>query len=146
MFETVAGFFVAEHWPVQLQAQEALVKTGFRGTNGQWNCTGYVHEQLDQFVFFSVAPVTAPTERRSAVAEFITRANHGLHIGNFELDYDSGEIRYKTSIDVEGDQLSEALVRQLVMTNVSTMDRYLPGLKEVAAEVDPAVAIADIEG
>ena len=146
MFETIAGFFVTEHWPVQLQAQEGLVKTGFRGSSGQWNCVGQVFDHIDQFVFYSVAPVTVATERRSAVAEFLTRANHGLHVGNFELDYGSGEVRYKTSIDVEGDRISEALVRQLVMANVSTMDRYLPGLKEVASEVDPAVAIADIEG
>lgn len=146
LFEAVAGFFVAEHWPVQLMAQEGTIKTGFRGHNGQWNCLGTVFAHLEQFVFYSMAPIKVPDERRLAVAEFITRANHGLHVGNFELDFASGDVAYKTSIDVEGDRLSEALVRQLVMANVSTMDRYLPGLKEVVAEVDPAVAIADIEG
>ncbi len=146
MFETVAEYFVAQNWPVQLMAREGTLKTGFRGHNGQWNCTAYAFPEFEQFVFYSVAPVLVPAERRAAACEFIARVNHGLHIGNFEIDLETGEIRYKTSIDVEGSQLTVPLVRQLVTANVSTMDRYLPGLKQVAASVDPAVAIADIEG
>ncbi len=49
-----------------------------------------------------------------AVAEFITRANFGIVIGNFEIDFSDGEIRYKTSIDVEGDRPSFALIKRLV--------------------------------
>jgi hypothetical protein len=48
------------------------------------------------------------------VAEFLTRANSGMVIGNFELDFADGEIRYKTSIDVEGDKLSYAIIKRLV--------------------------------
>ena len=75
--------------------------------------------------------MNAPGERMAAVAEFITRANYGLIIGNFELDFSDGEIRYKTSLDVEGDRLSQALIKQLVYTNVLTMDQYLPGILAV---------------
>jgi len=35
------------------------------------------------------------------VNEFLTRANYGLNIGNFEMDFQDGEIRFKTAIDVE---------------------------------------------
>ncbi|MEL7052307.1 MAG: YbjN domain-containing protein [Cyanobacteria bacterium J06588_5] len=62
------------------------------------------------------------------MAQFITRANYGLILGNFELDYTDGEIRYKTSLDVESDRLTPALTKNLISTNVTTMDQYLPGL------------------
>jgi len=52
-------------------------------------------------------------------------------IGNFELDFAEGEVAYKTSIDVEGDRLSFALIQQLVYANVTMMDKYLPGMKLV---------------
>ena len=81
------------------------------------------------------------------MAEFITRANYGMIVGSFEMDYGDGEVRYKTSIDVEGDRLSLGLVRQLVYINVLMMDRYLPGIMKVAyGDVDPAAAIDSIEG
>ncbi len=67
-------------------------------------------------------------------------------IGNFELDFTDGEIRYKTSIDVEGDRLTSALIRQLVYANVTMMDEYLPGIKAVVeGELSPEDAIAKIE-
>jgi hypothetical protein len=81
-----------------------------------------------------------------AIAEFLTRANSGIIIGNFELDFTDGEISYKTSIDVEGDRLSFALIQRLVYANVTMMDEYLPGILSVIYDnVSPADAIAKIE-
>lgn len=36
---------------------------------------------------------------------------------------------YKTSIDVTNDRLSIALFQQLVYTNITVMDQYLPGVQ-----------------
>jgi hypothetical protein len=63
-------------------------------------------------------------------------------IGNFELDFADGEIRYKTSIDVKGDILSFELIKQLVYANVTMMDEYLPGIMSVIDnDVSPEDAI-----
>ncbi|HEY9850963.1 MAG TPA: hypothetical protein V6D28_15955 [Leptolyngbyaceae cyanobacterium] len=79
-------------------------------------------------------------------SDFITRANYGTIIGNFELDYADGEVRYKTSIDVEGSNLTFPLIKQLVYTNVTMMDEYLPGIVSVIeGNVEPKDAIAKIE-
>ena len=81
------------------------------------------------------------------VAEFITRANYGLKVGNFEMDMDDGEVRFKTSIDVEKDQLNRTQVSNLVYANVWTMDRYLPGIFSVIyGSENPRQAVNKIEG
>jgi hypothetical protein len=91
--------------------------------------------------------VKIPENRRVAVGEYLNRANYGLLSGNFEIDHNDGEVRYKTCIDVTGDRLSEALIRRLVYTNVFMMDRYLPGIMAVAyGNKSPKEAIEDIEG
>ena len=56
-----------------------------------------------------------------------------------------GRVRYKTSIDVQGDRLTPALVERVVFGNVLALNRYLPGLKAVEQGADPAAAIAQIE-
>ncbi len=67
-------------------------------------------------------------------------------VGNFELDFTDGEISYKTSIDVEGDRLSFALIQRVVYANVTMMDEYLPGMMSVIyGNVSPEEAIAQIE-
>lgn len=146
IFETVVKFFSDDDWPFQLVDGEQALRTAFRGESAQWSCYARVRPEHDQFCFYSVTPVNIPENQRAAVGEFLHRANYGMIIGNFELDFSDGEVRYKTSIDVEGDQMSVALCRQLVLANVMMMDRYLPGIMAVTyGNTSPAAAVAEIE-
>ncbi|MFM6002784.1 MAG: YbjN domain-containing protein, partial [Sphaerospermopsis kisseleviana] len=146
IFEEMINFFTADDWPfIKLSGQPAL-QISFQGKNGKWNCYARAREEQQQFVFYSICPVNAPEEKRLAVAEFITRANSGMMIGNFELDFNDGEISYKTSIDVEGDRISSAFIKRLVYANVMMMDEYLPGILSVIyGNVSPVDAITQIE-
>lgn len=145
IFEEMINFFAADDWPfVQLPEQQTL-QISFQGENGKWNCYARARNEQQQFVFYSICPVNAPEDKRLAIAEFITKANSGMIIDNFELDFSDGEISYKTSIDVEGD-ISAALIQRLVYANVSMMDEYLPGILSVIyGNVLAAEAIAQIE-
>ncbi|WP_375471624.1 YbjN domain-containing protein [uncultured Nostoc sp.] len=146
IFEAIINFFQADNWPfVQLPGQPAL-QIPFQGENGTWNCYARARNEQNKFVFYSICPVNAPENKRLVVAEFITRANSGMMIGNFELDFTDGEISYKTSIDVEGDRLSFALIQRVVYANVTMMDEYLPGIMSVIyGNVLPEEAIAQVE-
>lgn len=146
IFNTMVAFFEADDWPFDRVNDVHAVRTGFSGENGKWMCYAHAREESQQFVFYSVLPANIPLARREAVAEFITRANYGLILGNFELNYDDGEVRYKTSVDVEGAELTFSIIRQLVYQNVENMDRYLPGFMSIIyAGVDPKDAIGRIE-
>jgi hypothetical protein len=101
----------------------------------------------EQFLFYAIAPVKAPETARPAVAEFITRANYGLRIGNMEMDFADGEVRYKSSLDFEGETLTAGLIKNTIYPAVQTLDRYVPGLMGVIyGAKSPAEAIADVEG
>jgi hypothetical protein len=87
-----------------------------------------------------------PEARRREVMEFITRANYGLLLGNFEFDINDGELRYMASIDLEGSQLSRSQFRNLLFGSVAAIDRYFPHLQRVLqGAADPAAAVADAE-
>ncbi len=147
MLETVVGFFQEDGWPVNPIEGQPVVQTGFQGDSGQWTCYAQVRDDAEQFIFYSLCPVNAPEDMRPWVAEYLTRANYGLFLGNFELDFEDGEVRFKTGIDVEGDELTTALVRQVVYSNVIMMDRYLPGLlKVIYGGMSPSDAIGEIDG
>ena len=147
LLETLIEFFEEDDWPFTRLDDPALLRLAFQGDNGRWTCYAQVREEAQEFIFYSLCPVIAPEDQRSQMAEFITRANYGLIIGNFEMDFTDGEIRYKTSIDVEGDLLSQSLVKRLVYTNVTLMDKYLPGIIAVVEKgISPAAAITQVEG
>jgi hypothetical protein len=145
--ETVIHFFADENWPYMPIESEPILRVPFKGEHGQWMCYAQAREEQQQFVFYSVCPTSVPDDKRVAMAEFVARANYGLIIGNFEMDFRDGELRYKTSIDVEGDELTSPLVRSLVYANVAMMDQYLPGILAVLyGGTTPEDAIAQIEG
>jgi len=49
-------------------------------------------------VFISLFPALAPAKKRTACAELLTRINYDLLHGCFEMDFEDGEIRFRTSI------------------------------------------------
>ncbi len=147
ILETVERFLKSDDWPVSPVEGRTVIKTGFEGKSGQFTCYAQERKEQEQFVFYSIFPVRTPDDKMNEVAEFITRANYGMIIGNFELDYGDGEIRYKTSVDLEDVEINEPLVRHMVYANVLTMDKYFPGLMRVLyAGINPVNAIEEVEG
>ncbi len=151
VFDEMWDFFEADGWsPVRLEDDAGTprdwLRAGFKGEQSQWQVFGQAREDEEQFVCYSSLDLRVPEDRRLAVAEFIARANYGMIIGNFELDFSDGEVRYKTSVDVEGVQLSHALAKGVVYPNVLTVDRYVKGIYGVAfGGLAPVEALADIE-
>ncbi|MFP4101713.1 YbjN domain-containing protein [Coleofasciculus sp.] len=146
IFAEMVNFFKQNDWSFYQIKGQPVLQMGFQGKNGQWTCYARARENEQQFVFYSICPVTVPKAKRRALAEFIARANYGMIIGNFELDFAEGEVAYKTSIDVEGSTLTFPQMKRLVDTNVAMMDRYLPGIKSVIqGDASPEEAIAKIE-
>jgi hypothetical protein len=146
-YQTIINFFNREYWQFEESSDEPSLLLAFRGENGEWNCYARLIEEDKQFLFHSILPIQVPENKRTDVAEFIARANFGMAIGNFELDFSDGEINYKTSIDFEGSQLNFDLIRSLVYTNVMMMDEYLPGIMWVIqGEMEAEEAILRVEG
>jgi hypothetical protein len=144
--EIVAAFLLQEGWPVEEVGEGALLKSAVKMNNGEWICYAHFRPQERQTLFYSVAPLRVPPVLLAAVAEYLTRANWGLVMGNFELDYSDGEVRFKTSIQLDKALLTDDLLRPLVMGNVLAMDKYLPGLQAVVAlQMTPVEAIATVE-
>jgi hypothetical protein len=145
--ETLREFLEADGWFPQQLDERPIYRIAFSGKNGELRCYAQVRIELEQFMFYAVAPVKAAEEVRSDVAEYLTRANYGLRIGNFELDYQDGEVRYKSSLDFESETLTSNFIRNAIYPAVQTMDRYLKGLLSVMyGGRTPVEAIQEVEG
>jgi hypothetical protein len=132
-FAALREYLESDGWHPQYVEEGDYFRLGFRGRNGEFRVVARVRGDFDQLVIYVFAPVAVPEERRPAVAEFLTRANYGMRIGNFELDFTDGEVRYKSSLDFEGVGLSPVVIRNSLYPAAQTMDRYFPGLIAVVA-------------
>ena len=142
----LTAFFDEEDWSYSRLPDRPILKLGYAGKTGNWTCYAQVRELDEQVLFYSICPLSISPGKRLAVAEFLTRANYGLIIGNFEMDLDDGEIRYKTSLDAESSELSSSMIRNAVYASVLMMDKYLPGILSIlGGNVPPKQAIDEIE-
>jgi hypothetical protein len=147
VFEKIVNFFTEVEWPFFVIEGQRTLRLNYRGNNGRFTCSAQFLEERNYFMFYSFSPVSVPEHKRLIVAEFLTRANYRLIFGNFEMDFTDGEVYYRTSLNVEGINLDSARISHVVYTNVSMMDRYLPGIMQVIySNVSAADAIAQIEG
>jgi len=122
----------ARRWPFTVLPElgDAL-RVDFAGASGRWTCLGLeagVHQGL---VLISVGPVACPEEARARTAELCLRANQGLIFGSLELDFDSGEVRLKTSVPTPDGTLTPELCATLLDTNLAAFDRHLPAVMSV---------------
>lgn len=139
-------YLTAEKLHFVHEAERNVVRLSLTGTNGTFHCIVHQNPGRARLTVYTIAQIKVPADKRTLVAEFLTRANYGLVIGNFELDFSDGEVRFKTSLDAEHIALGRDAVRDLFLVNVATMDRYFPGLmKVVYGGATPTQAVAEVE-
>ncbi|MHB1222787.1 MAG: YbjN domain-containing protein [Gemmatimonadaceae bacterium] len=80
---------------------------------------------------YTQIPVRVPEHRRAAAVELLTRANHGLAVGNFEFDYTDGEVRFKTVADTAGGCFNADAAGRLLRHSLDACDRYHDALMQV---------------
>ncbi len=89
-------------------------------------------DKSEQLVWlYTQIPVRVPEHRRAAAVELLTRANHGLAVGNFEFDYTDGEVRFKAVADTADGCFTAAAAGRLLRHSLDACDRYHDSLMQV---------------
>ncbi|NJN81726.1 MAG: YbjN domain-containing protein [Caldilineaceae bacterium] len=140
-------FLEESQWSYTQTDDPGLLQMIYFADTASWICYARFREAYGQLVFYSLCPLSVPEPRRPAVAEFITRANYGVMLGAFEMDFEDGEVRCRTGLTVEDVEMSSGLIRPIVIANLAVMARYLPALTAViSSQMTPLDAIREIEG
>jgi hypothetical protein len=134
--------FIENQWPFSEVRGAPVLLSELSGAQGTWKFYAHAVEEQGLILLYSICPLQVPGERRSEVAQFLTRANYGLAAGNFELDFDDGEVRFKTVLQLRGDEVDSTTLKRLVRANGIAMETYLPGIGAVISGT-PAVRALD---
>ncbi len=68
---------------------------------------------------------------RPFVAEALARANHGMAIGNFDIDMDTGDINFHLGQVIRDRGLDDDVIGGVFSASLSTADRYFPAFMRV---------------
>ena len=133
VYTALRDYFASSGLDLEEHPDDGWIATEGFGANGSWLLVGQAYEQLECACVYCVLPERVPAPRRGAVALLLTRINHGLAIGNFELDLDDGEVRFKASATAP----TREQLKSLVAVALGQTDKWLPALRAVAAGEAP---------
>lgn len=121
-----------------------ILEMDYVGSEGEFKCQLLVRNKRREFICYALYPKAVPPSKLLALAELFIL--HNTDIGNFELDWDSSQLRYRTSIDFHGSQFNPVLAIRQAFICADFMNQNLPVLGLVIEEdVPPADAIAQID-
>jgi hypothetical protein len=95
-----------EEWIYMPKRDRGLIITSGTGSNGTYQMILDIKQDDLILIIYVRLPSKVPQVKRLDIAKYITRANYGLMISNFELDFEDGDVRYKGSIDYSGGVLT----------------------------------------
>ena len=135
-----------------LEARQVEVKLHPDGASFRFECAGVVswtcvvsERNGRELLCYGVLPARIPEPLRMAAAEYITRANYGMAVGNFELDFSDGEVRYKTYLAQDGGPVTDDMLAPMLSVNHAMMKKYTPGFIRVSKGISAARAVAEVE-
>lgn len=92
----------------------------------------------------SNASFQVPATHRPKVAELLMRANKDLTLGNFEMEWDLGQVMFRATNIFATNRHDERIIAGLVHASVAEMDRLTPFLSEVCRTQKGELLLLDI--
>lgn len=146
--EKLIRYLTKENWSF-FRGEHAIL-THVTGKNGSYRIILDAREESNPneriLLVYVTSPVKVPAEKRLVVAEYTTRANWGVVVGNFEMDFRDGEVRYKGCLEYADGELTDEMMELLIHKCAAAMDTYFPGLMRIIySDVDAVTAIRPVE-
>lgn len=152
----IKNMFEQNGWKYQFDQERMMFTTGFNLSKtklGSMDIRILVRPVSDEpnncfrINSYGEIDLKADADCMHQVCEYLTRANFGLNFGNFELDFNDGEIRFKVSYNVKDGMVGFDALDDLVSMPVAMFNRYGNGLLAVSmGMMTPEKAIEQAEG
>lgn len=97
----IAKFFKKDEWRYEYDEENSLFKSGVCVDNAVGSVRVFISAMDDKVVCVYVLPQQVPEAARVAVAELACRINYKICFGQFEIDFDDGELRFRYAMPSE---------------------------------------------
>jgi hypothetical protein len=142
MIDTVRSFLSSNRWLIEPFGDDTAIGSSYQGRNGNWPLMIETDEDSGLLICRSGIPILIPPAHRPQVGLLIGRINYELLVGNFELDMNDGDLRFRSSMRSWKSDISAEDCALLLVSHVNTVDDFLPALRAAAQGADADAALA----
>jgi len=118
-------------WDFDFDNKNEIIKLDINGVNTNFHVFLLVDEEQESLLCNTHIDQKIPHSKRLEVCDFMSRVNYELANGNFEMDMDNGEIRYRTFLDLADTVPSKDQVLNMFWNGVLGFDTFYPGLMKL---------------
>lgn len=105
-----------------------------------------IEEEHTSFAVYLFMPARIPEAHRYRVMEYITRVNHRLFLGHFEMDLDEGEVRFVHRQFVDEARIAGPALLSVLRAALDIVSIYFSGIMRIVHGGFHALgAIAEID-
>lgn len=130
----INSYLKENDWNFSFNEESGMFKFGLSLSSKLKKIDYVISVQEDEYIVYAVAPIGADDDDEDMMAnmaEFVCRANYGLWNGNFELDMNDGEVRFKYCVDCDGITPSEGIIKNSIHCPAKMFKRYGAGITDI---------------
>lgn len=131
LFEILCQILKEEGWKYECDTKNEIVRLEIHGTNSDYTSFIIVDEEQESLLCNTHIRQKIPYSKRLELCNFMNRVNYELAIGNFEMDMDDGEIRFRTYLDSANAEPTKEQLLNLIWNGAQAFDTYYPGLLKI---------------
>ena len=141
----VKTYLINDNWKYSFDQEDGVFRFGLNLTCKLRKTSYKIVLGNQGYTVYADIPVSAE-DCIQDMAEFVCRANYGLRNGNFELDVQDGELRYKSYVNCNEQLPNHKIIEASIYVPAVMIERYGSGILEVIFGIKtPEKAIEDCE-
>jgi len=144
LHNAVFAAFNNRAWEYRAVAGQEVIEAWFEAHHGKVFLHVQTHAPASIVTVVSNASFAVTRSHIRAAAELLMRTNKELNLGNFELDWDTGQVMYRVSNIFSAEQPDEKIIASLVHAAIAEMDRITPFLGEVCKRTSAELVLLSI--
>lgn len=112
--------------------KKCVLRLGFGLKNGNCDTIIDIDSDWKSYIIMVFLPTNVDENKRRRIAELLNRMNTIITIGNFEVDFQTGRVRFKVGQVFEEINADTNLIfRRQMQLCLHTMDEYIPVIMSV---------------
>lgn len=112
--------------------KKCVLRLGFGLKNGNCDTIIDIDSDWKSYIIMVFLPTNVDENKRRRIAELLNRMNTIITIGNFEVDFQTGRVRFKVGQVFEEITADTNLIfRRQMQLCLHTMDEYIPVIMSV---------------
>ena len=113
-----------DEWNYTFDEEREVIRCGINLRNRLKECRIIVDIDETKCLSLGLISLNCDEEHRVELSKFLTMVNYGLLLGNFEMDFNDGEVRYKIATNCKDCIPSQAVIEDSMMIPAIMFEQF----------------------